>query len=76
MVSLSLDESLSELKSLVRSQKVSWSQAFIGTDSPVAAAYDATAIPATFLIGPDGRILARDLRGEKVKTPVEEALKR
>jgi hypothetical protein len=42
----------------------------------IAAAYDATAIPATFLIGPDGKILAKDLRGEKVKTTVAEALKR
>ena len=36
----------------------------------------ATAIPATFLIGPDGRILAKDLRGEKTNTTVAEALKR
>jgi hypothetical protein len=32
--------------------------------------------PATFLIGPDRKILAKDLRGEKVKTTVAEALKR
>jgi RNA polymerase sigma factor (sigma-70 family) len=76
MVSLSLDESPADLKTLVRSQRIPWSQALIGPDSPIAAAYAATAIPATFLIGPDGRILAKDLRGGKVKTTVAEALKR
>jgi RNA polymerase sigma factor (sigma-70 family) len=76
MVSLSLDESPADLKTLVRSQKIPWAQAFIGPDSPITDAYAATAIPATFLIGPDGRILAKDLRGENVKTSVAEALKR
>jgi thiol-disulfide isomerase/thioredoxin len=76
MLSLSLDESPAVLKSRLRFHKIPWPQAFIGPDSPVAAAYDATAIPAMFLIGPDGRILARDLCGEKVKTAVAEALKR
>jgi len=76
MLSLSLDESPTVLKSRLTSHKLPWPQAFIGPDSPIAAAYDATAIPATFLIGPDGKILAKDLRGEKVKATVAEALKR
>ena len=37
-------------------------------------AYGATAIPATFLIGPDGRIIARDLRGNRAKEAVAKAL--
>jgi RNA polymerase sigma factor (sigma-70 family) len=76
MVSLSLDERPAHLKFFVSSQKIPWPQAFIGPDSRIAAAFDATAIPATFLIGPDGKILATNLRGEKVKTTVAEALKR
>jgi len=76
MLSLSLDERPAELRALVKSEKISWPQAFIGPDSSVAAAYDATAIPATFLIGPDGRILAKDLRGEKAKAVLAVALKR
>ena len=75
MVSLSLDERLADLKTLVRAQKIPWSQALIGPDSSVAPAYDVSAIPATFLIDPAGRILAKDLRGERVKATVAEALK-
>jgi hypothetical protein len=46
-----------------------------GPDSPVVSAYGATAIPATFLISSEGKILARDIRGETTKAAVAEALK-
>jgi peroxiredoxin len=76
MASLSLDDSPDRLRSFLNSHNVSWPQAFIGPDSPVADSYGATAIPATFLVGPDGRIVATDLRGEKVRATVAAALKR
>ena len=75
MISLSLDESPSDAASFVKSQNLNWHQAHIGLESPVVTNFDATAIPATFLIGPDGRILARDLRGQKIMTAVADALK-
>ena len=58
----------------MKALKLSWRQGFAGPDSPVVSAYGATAIPATFLIGPDGNILAKDLRGEKTKTALAEFL--
>jgi RNA polymerase sigma factor (sigma-70 family) len=76
MVSLSLDETPAEARSFVKSQKLTWPQCHVGPESPVVASYNATAIPATFLIGPDGRILATDLRGEKMKTTIAQALGR
>jgi peroxiredoxin/protocatechuate 3,4-dioxygenase beta subunit len=76
MLSLSLDVSPAILKERLRSLKAPWRQAFIGPDSSVAAAYGAGAIPATFLIGPDLRIVAKDLRGENVKTTIADTLKR
>ena len=57
-------------------QGLAWPQALLGPDSPIATAYGATAIPATFLIGPDGRIVDRDLRGGGVKSAVARALGR
>ena len=74
MVSLSLDETPADASSFVKSQKMAWHQGWIGPESPIATAYNATAIPATFLIGPDGGIVATDLRGEKLKAAVAEAL--
>jgi hypothetical protein len=40
----------------------------------VPTQYGVQGIPTIFLIGPDGKILARDLRGEDIKRAVEEAL--
>jgi RNA polymerase sigma factor (sigma-70 family) len=75
LVSLSLDERPGDAEFLVRRQGLRWLQGFAGPDSPVVSAYGATAIPATFLISPEGKILARDIRGEATKAAVAEALK-
>lgn len=76
IVSLSLDERPDALDHLVKDAELAWPQALLGPDSPIAAAYGATAIPATFLIGPDGRIVDRDLRGSGAKAAVARALGR
>jgi RNA polymerase sigma factor (sigma-70 family) len=76
MISLSLDEKPADASAFVQSEKLTWHQGFLGSESPVATAYGASAIPATFLIGPDGRILAMDLRGERIRTAVAKALGR
>jgi RNA polymerase sigma factor (sigma-70 family) len=76
LVSLSLDERPGDAEFFVRRQGLRWLQGFAGPDSPVLSAYGATAIPATFLISPERKILARDLRGERTKAAVAQALKR
>jgi peroxiredoxin/protocatechuate 3,4-dioxygenase beta subunit len=75
LVGVSVDERPSDATATVKAMKLSWLQAFVGPESPVVTAYDATSIPATFLIGPDGKILATELRGEKTRTAVAAALK-
>jgi peroxiredoxin/protocatechuate 3,4-dioxygenase beta subunit len=75
IIGLSVDDQPKTVAYSVKALKLSWRQGFSGSDSPVVSAYGATAIPATFLIGPDGTILARDLRGEKTKAAIAEALK-
>ena len=75
LIGLSLDDQPRPAASSVKALKLSWRQGFVGPDSPIVSAYGATAIPATFLIGPDGTILARELRGEKTKAAIAQALK-
>lgn len=41
----------------------------------VTVKYGVDAIPAIFLIGPDGKVVAAHLRGEKIKEAVAAALK-
>ena len=76
IVSVSVDEDQDAARFVAETMKLQWRQGYLGPDSPVSAAYGTTAIPATFLIGPDGKVVARDLRGSRIKAAVEEALKR
>jgi hypothetical protein len=75
LVGVSLDDRPRDAAFSVKALKLSWLQGYAGPESPVVSAYGATAIPAIYLISPDGKILARDLRGEKTKAAVAEVLK-
>jgi len=76
IVGISLDDRRGDALSSVKALRLSWPQGLAGPESPVVSAYGATAIPATFLISPDGKILARDLRGDNTRKIVAEILKR
>ena len=53
-----------------------WTQGFLGewTQTSVPEEYGTYGIPATFLIGPKGKVIARNLSGEAIKAAVEKAL--
>lgn len=57
----------------INSMKMNWTQL---TDSTKNAtnAYDIKGIPHIMLIGKDGKILDRDLRGEEIETAIQKAL--
>jgi peroxiredoxin len=76
MISLSLDKEASAPKRFARSHDIAWTQGFLGDWSAdtVTATYGVHGIPAIFLIGPDGKILATQLRGEKIKETVAQYL--
>lgn len=44
-------------------------------DSEIAKAYNVSGIPASFVISPDGRIVARDLRGDEVMRQLSRLVK-
>jgi hypothetical protein len=48
----------------------------VGDRASVAEAFDITTLPAVFLLGPDGRIIARDLEAERLRTALRRALPR
>jgi peroxiredoxin len=76
MVSLSLDSEPAAPKKFARDQGISWAQGFLGdwSKDKVTVNYGVFGIPAIFLIGPDGKVLANDLRGSKIKEAVAAAL--
>jgi protocatechuate 3,4-dioxygenase beta subunit/peroxiredoxin len=77
MVSLSLDPEAAAPRKFAARNDVGWTQGFLGdwSKSDVPEHWGVEGIPAIFLIGPDGKIVARDLRGEAIKTAVANALR-
>ena len=69
MIGISLDENEKELRRFIKLENIDWTQSMVSIDSATVQAYGATAIPAIFLIGPDGRI-PRDLRGENLQNAI------
>ena len=76
MISLSLDAEREAPKKFARNQGTAWIQGFLGdwSQDKVTPNYGVYGIPAIFLIGPDGKVLATDLRGPKIKAAVATAL--
>ena len=74
LLGMNEDEETDRLKYFTEQVKITWPQGLLGGDLEVAKRYGATAIPATVLIGVDGKVIARDLRGEALKKAVAEAL--
>lgn len=76
MISLSLDSEPAAPRKFVRQQGTDWTQVFLGDWSMdrVTQTFGIDGIPAILLIGPDGKILANNLRGSKIKEAVAAAL--
>ncbi|WP_337173934.1 carboxypeptidase regulatory-like domain-containing protein [Paludisphaera sp.] len=75
LVGVSCDEAPGVAAGFVAKEGLTWTQAFAGPMGAGAAQdYGVRAIPSTFLIGPDGRVLATGLRGEQLREAVAKAL--
>jgi peroxiredoxin len=76
MIGLSLDENPAAPRDYARRNAIQWIQGFLGawSQATVANLYGVQGIPSIFLIGPDGRIVERDLRGEEIRAAVARAL--
>lgn len=76
MISLSVDAQAAQPVEFARKNEIHWIQGFLGewSQSPVPGLYGVDGIPAIFLIGPDGKIVGRDLRGEQIEQAIARAL--
>jgi beta-lactamase regulating signal transducer with metallopeptidase domain/thiol-disulfide isomerase/thioredoxin len=77
LISLSIDQTAEPVLRVIRENGLTWTHGFAagGFGADVMVSYGVRAIPSTFLIAPDGRILARDLRGAALKEAIAKALK-
>ncbi|MGL4464836.1 MAG: TlpA family protein disulfide reductase, partial [Planctomycetia bacterium] len=78
VVGVSLDQSADDLKEFVKEKEIAWPQIFFpadedkaGWENPLAKKFFVNAIPKTFLLDRDGKIVSMDLRG---KEALEEAV--
>ena len=76
MIGLSLDVDPDLPMRYTRRKGLAWEQRYLGLpDLPTpAAAFGVMYPPQVMLIGPDGRVVARDLKGPEIKQAVAAAL--
>lgn len=77
IVGISLDQNGEEWKKSIKDLGIEWPQIsdLKFWQSDLAAAYGVRSIPHTVLIDKDGKIIARDLRGDKIAEKLSEILK-
>jgi peroxiredoxin len=77
LIGLSCDQTAEAAEAYIKQNGLIWTHGFAGNLLAGASAgkvYKVRAIPATFLIRPDGRILAKNVRGAELKEAARKAL--
>jgi thiol-disulfide isomerase/thioredoxin len=66
IIGISLDKDREQLTSFLQEKKMTWRQYFdgLGWQNKVSTRYGIDSIPATFLLDREGKIVAKDLRGD------------
>ena len=73
--SISLDKTLDRWVQAIEADNLTWSghgSNLQGWECPVAQIYQVTSIPSTYLLDRDGKILAKNLRGEALEDKLKE----
>jgi len=76
IIGLSLDQDEQGLKNFIKDRKMSWPQVFEGHgwSNRLVVRYGITALPATFLLDREGKIIGRDYQGDKLHDALVKAL--
>jgi thiol-disulfide isomerase/thioredoxin len=76
VLGISLDDKEEKWKKAIKDDKLPWTQVsdLKGFQNQVSAYYGIRGIPSTLLVGPDGKIIAKDLRGEALHKKLAELL--
>ena len=77
IISISLDRNKNSWIKAVTEDSLPWLNLLDETnsESTVANRYGVTTVPSNFLINPDGKIVAKNLKGENLQTKLSEILK-
>lgn len=77
VLGISLDSQKNAWEAAIKDFKMRWPQLsdLKGWKSKAVATYQITGIPATILYGPDGKVVATDLRGKALENKLKELIK-
>lgn len=77
ILGVSLDKTKDDWEKAIKDDHLNWTQVsdLKYWDNSAAKLYGVQAIPANFLLDPEGKIIARDLRGEALKQKLAEVIK-
>jgi thiol-disulfide isomerase/thioredoxin/protocatechuate 3,4-dioxygenase beta subunit len=78
MVGLSLDQDAKDPQKYAEKNGIKWTQGFLGdwSKTDIPANYGIRGIPSIWLIGPDGKVIAKDIRGDLIADTVKAALEK
>jgi thiol-disulfide isomerase/thioredoxin len=80
IVGVSLDRKRDALEKFIKDKEMPWPQIIFSKDeemfwnNPVARKHEINSIPATYLIGRDGKVAARNLRGKALEEAVKKEI--
>lgn len=76
VLGVSLDQNKEDWLNAIQKDKLTWTQVsdLKFWDSPIAALYQVNAIPMNFLLDKDGKIIAKNLRGEALEEKLKQVL--
>ena len=76
ILAVSVDQNAAAWKAAIAKDGAAWRHLsdLTGWKSPLAAAYNVAALPASFLLDPEGRIVGKDLRGPALAEKLETLL--
>ena len=76
ILGVSFDKTAEDPRTYTDKNQMTWPPAFGGdmAKSDAATVWGVTSIPNIFLIAPDGTVIARDLRGDRIRPAVASAL--
>jgi peroxiredoxin len=76
IIGVSLDENADKWKKAIAKDKLTWTHVsnLKGWQDPIALSYKVEEIPATFILDDKGNVVAKNLRGEELKSKIKELL--
>ena len=76
IVGISLDSDKGKLTDFIKAKNMTWQQFFDGQGwkNKLAQKYNVNSIPATYLVDKEGKLIAKNLRGEALEQAVAKAL--